>query len=120
MCAITEHAQYAARCRLVILQVSREECVLEETQFESLDSVANKATYVVIFRLSQALVHFVPALTKRLTDNNMSGLPNLAKYKHLRTICAHTGARSPLIWNSSGFQLMIVSARSFHFLEFLI
>ena len=37
-------------------------------------------------RLSQPLVHFATARARLCTDQRMSGLPLLAKYKHFRIL----------------------------------
>ena len=46
-------------------------------------------------RLSHAWVHSATALASLLTDHTMLGLPILAKYKHLNSICEHAFDNSP-------------------------
>ena len=52
-------------------------------------------------RLSQALLHFVTDLATRLTVHKMSDLEMRARYKHVKTISAHTFDNSPTVPTSS-------------------
>ena len=51
-------------------------------------------------RLSQARVNFVTSSASLFTDQRMSGLPILAKYKYFKTLCEHTLDNSPTVSSS--------------------
>ena len=51
--------------------------------------------------LSHALFQCVTDLAKMFTVHFLSGLATRAKYKHVRTMCAHTGTSSSVLLKSS-------------------
>ena len=52
-------------------------------------------------RLSRACVDLLTDRESLFTDHKMSGLPVRARFKHLKTICAHTCDSSPADSSSS-------------------
>ena len=52
-----------------------------------------KATLLVVYHMLESI--FVTDLANLFTDENMSGRPIRAKYKHFKTICEQTSDNSP-------------------------